>query len=105
MILEFTETNFDLEVIQSQTPVLVDFSSKTCGPCRALLPTLEQLSDDYKEELKIGKVDVASFPMLGAKFGVEILPTLLFFNQGKIVERMIGVQPKTKIQNAIDEIE
>ncbi|MDR1485149.1 MAG: thioredoxin [Planctomycetaceae bacterium] len=105
MIIEFTETNFDLEVVQAKVPVLVDFSSKTCGPCRAILPMLEQLSDEYKEDVKIGKVDVSVFPLLGAKYGVEMLPTLLFFNQGNVVDRMIGVQPKSKIQNAIDEIE
>jgi thioredoxin 1 len=105
MIFEFTETNFDSEVMKATVPVLVDFSSKTCAPCRALLPMLEQLSDEYEEEIKIGKVDVSEFPLLGAKHGVEILPTLLFFNQGNVVDRMVGVQPKSKIQNAIDEIE
>jgi thioredoxin 1 len=105
MILEFTETSFESEVIQANVPVLVDFYSKTCAPCRALLPMLEQLSEEYEDEVKIGKVDVSMFPLLGAKYGVEILPTLIFFNQGNVVDRMIGVQPKSKIQNAIDEIE
>ncbi|MDR2169697.1 MAG: thioredoxin [Planctomycetaceae bacterium] len=105
MIFEFTEENFDAEVLRSKIPVLVDFASKMCAPCRSILPMLEQLANEYKEDIKIGKVDVSIFPMLGAKFGVEILPTLLFFSDGKVVERMIGVQPKNKIQNAIDEIE
>ncbi|MDR2642737.1 MAG: thioredoxin [Planctomycetaceae bacterium] len=105
MIFEFTETNFDSEVMQAKVPVLVDFSSKTCGPCRALIPMLEQLSDEYNEDIKIGKVDVSLFPLLGAKFGVEMLPTLLFFNQGNVVDRMIGIQSKSKIQNALDAIE
>ncbi|MDR0390348.1 MAG: thioredoxin [Planctomycetaceae bacterium] len=105
MIFEFTETNFESEVIQANVPVLVDFCSKTCAPCRALLPMLEQLAEEYEDEVKIGKVDVSVFPLLGAKYGVEILPTLTFFNQGNVVDRMIGVQPKNKIQNAIDEIE
>jgi thioredoxin 1 len=105
MIPEFTETNFDSEVVQAAVPVLVDFTSKTCAPCRTLMPMLEQLSNEYKGEVKIGKVDVADFPLLGARFGVEMLPTLVFFNQGNVVERMIGIQPKNKIQNVLDDIE
>ncbi|MDR2762077.1 MAG: thioredoxin [Planctomycetaceae bacterium] len=105
MIQEFTESNFDSEVIRATVPVLVDFSSKTCGPCRALLPALEQLSAEYKDEIKIGKVDVSLFPLLGAKFGVEMLPTLVFFNNGNVVDRLIGLQPINKIKNAIEEIE
>jgi thioredoxin 1 len=105
MIPEFTETNFESEVVKAEVPVLVDFTSKTCAPCRSLMPMLEQLSNEYKGEVKIGKVDVAAFPLLGARFGVEMLPTLVFFNQGNVVERMIGIQPKSKIQNVLDDIE
>jgi thioredoxin 1 len=104
-MLEITEENFDSEVLSSQVPVLVTFSSKTCAPCRAIVPVLEQLADEYGNNIKIGKVDVGIFPLLGAKFGIEMLPTLVFFNKGNVVERLIGMQTKSKIQDAIDEID
>ncbi|MDR1478165.1 MAG: thioredoxin [Planctomycetaceae bacterium] len=104
MITELTETNFDSEVLGVGDTVLVDFASGTCAPCRAIVPVLEQLSEEYDGEVKIGKVDVGVFPLLGARFGVEMLPTLLFFKQGNVVDKLIGIQSKTKIQNILEEI-
>lgn len=104
-VLELTESDFDQEVIQSQVPVLVDFWSPSCGPCRMLVPILEELADENEGDAKIAKVNVVECPAVGAKYGVEMLPTLLFFHQGKVVERMVGVQSTDKIQNALDDIE
>lgn len=104
-IIELTETNFDDVVLKSDLPVLVDFWSPTCAPCRALVPILEELAKENDGDAGIAKVNVAECPMLGAKYGVDMLPTLLFFNDGKVVERMVGAQSKDKLQNALDEIE
>ncbi|MDR0610059.1 MAG: thioredoxin [Planctomycetaceae bacterium] len=104
-ILELTETDFDRNVLKSTIPVLVDFWSPSCGPCRMLAPVLEELAKDNVGDVKIAKVNIAQFPQIGARFGVEMLPTLLFFNKGNVVERMVGAQPKNKLQNALDEIE
>jgi thioredoxin 1 len=104
-ILELTETNFDRNVLKSTIPVLVDFWSPSCGPCRMLAPVLEELAKENVGDAKIAKVNIAQFPQIGARFGVEMLPTLLFFNKGNVVERMVGAQPKNKLQNALDEIE
>lgn len=104
-VVELTESIFDQEVLKSDVPVLVDFWSPTCGPCRALVPVLEELAEENDGDAKIMKVNVAEFPMLGAKYGVDMLPTLLFFNGGNVVERMVGAQNKDKLQDALDEID
>jgi thioredoxin 1 len=104
-ILELTETDFDQNVLKSAIPVLVDFWSPSCRPCQMLASVLEELAKENVGEVKIVKVDIAQFPQIGARFGVEVLPTLLFFNKGNVVERMVGVQSKYKLQNALDEIE
>lgn len=104
-IIELNENDFNGQVIESDIPVLVDFWSPSCAPCRALVPVLDELAKENDGDVRIAKVNVAEFPMLGAKYGVEMLPTLLFFNAGSIVERMVGAQSKDKLQNALDEIE
>lgn len=104
-VLELTEGLFDQEVLQADVPVLVDFWSPSCMPCRSLVPILEELAEENQGDAKIAKINVAECPALGAKYGVEMLPTLLFFNEGQVVERMVGVQSVDKIQNALDEIE
>ncbi|MDR3199427.1 MAG: thioredoxin [Planctomycetaceae bacterium] len=103
-ILELTATNFDRNVLESTIPVLVDFWSPSCAPCRMLVPVLEELAKENAGEARIAKVNITEFPQIGAKYDVEMLPTLLFFNNGNVVERMVGSQSKNKLQNALDEI-
>jgi len=104
-MIELTETNFDQTVLQSPVPVLVDFWSPSCMPCRALVPVLAALAEENGDDVRIAKVNAAECVALAVKYGVEMLPTLLFFSGGKVVERMVGVQSQDKIQNALDEIE
>jgi thioredoxin 1 len=103
-VAELNENDFDT-ILQTEVPVLVDFWSPTCGPCRTLVPVLEELAAENKEDAAVVKVNTAQYPALAARFGIDTLPTLLFFYQGKVVERMVGVQSKHKIQSALDEIE
>ncbi len=103
-VVELTDAIFCKEVLEADVPVLVDFWSPTCGPCRMLVPVLEELAEENEGEAKIAKVNVADFPMLGAKFGVDMLPTLLLFHQGAVVERMVGVQTRDKLQDRLDEL-
>jgi len=105
MILELTEINFDQTVLQSPVPVLVDFWSPSCMPCRALVPILDALATENGDEVQIVKVNAAECVALAARYGVDMLPTLLFFSGGKVVERMVGAQSQDKIQNALDEID
>jgi len=102
-VAEWNESDFDT-TLQAEVPVLVDFWSPTCGPCRALVPILEELAEENDGDVIIGKVNTTQCPALGARFDIDMLPTLLFFYKGRVVERMTGVQSKHKIQSALDEI-
>ena len=103
-VAELNESNFDT-ILQAEVPVLVDFWSPTCVPCRALVPILEELTEENEGDVTIVKVNTAEYPALVTRFGIDTLPTLLFFYKGRVVERMVGVQSKHKIQSALDEIE
>jgi thioredoxin 1 len=103
MILNITETDFEVEVIQAGLPVLVEFASKTCMPCRVLLPILEELSEEYEDEVKFCKVDLTESLSLGLKLGIEILPTLVLFNNGGVVDQLTGLQSKEKIEDLLNE--
>ncbi|MCL2004536.1 MAG: thioredoxin [Planctomycetaceae bacterium] len=104
-IAELNSADFDTVVLQSDVPVVVDFWSPTCGPCRMIAPILEELAEENEGDASIVKINAAQFPELLTQFGIDTLPTLLFFYQGKVVERMVGVQSKHKLQSALDEIE
>ncbi|MDR3232465.1 MAG: thioredoxin fold domain-containing protein [Planctomycetaceae bacterium] len=103
-ITDLTAGTFDA-AINNALPVLVDFWSPTCVPCRKLAPILAEIAAEYEGEFFIAKVNAAEHTQLAARYGVDMLPTLLFFFQGRVVNRMTGVQPKHKIQEALDEIE
>ncbi|MCL2743153.1 MAG: thioredoxin family protein [Planctomycetaceae bacterium] len=104
LIKELDAVSFQT-VIQSETPALVDFWSPGCKPCGMLLPVLEGLAEENDGYAVVAKINAAEFPQIAAQFGIDLLPTLLFFHKGKVVERMSGVQSKHKLQNALDEIE
>ena len=103
-VTELSESDFNT-ILQAEVPVLVDFWSPTCGPCRTLAPILEELAEENEGDATIVKVNTAEYPALGTQFCIDSLPTLLFFYKGRVVERMVGVQSKHKIQSALDEIE
>jgi thioredoxin 1 len=101
---EVSESNFEAEVLQSTQPVLVDFWAPWCGPCRMIGPVVEQLAAENAGKLKVAKINVDDNQNLAGSFGVNSIPTLILFHNGQIADRFVGVQPKTRLQGAIDQV-
>ena len=93
-IVTLTESNFDPEVIESATPVVVDFWGESCPPCRMLAPILDELAVEYNGKLKVAKVNVEQHPPLAGQYGIRAIPTLLIFKQGQVVDQVIGLKSK-----------
>ncbi|MCB9495415.1 MAG: thioredoxin [Fibrobacteria bacterium] len=103
-VAEFTDANFDAEVIQSSTPVLVDFWAPWCGPCRMIAPSIEALSAEYAGKVKIGKLNTDEQGDTAAKYGIRSIPTLLVFKDGQVVNQLVGALPKDKIAEQLDRV-
>jgi thioredoxin 1 len=101
-VAEFTDSNFQKEVLESKEPVLVDFWAPWCGPCRMIAPVVEELASEYRDAVKIGKVNIDDSPSAAQNYGVSSIPTLMIFKAGDVVERFVGVQPKARLQKALD---
>ncbi len=101
-IIEFTDDNFSAEVLESDKPVLVDFWAPWCGPCRMIAPVLDELVAENADDVRIGKVNIDDSPNTAAGYGVSSIPTLLIFKDGEVLDRFVGVQPKERLQEAID---
>ena len=93
---EFTDANFEAEVLKSELPTLVDFWAVWCGPCRAIAPVVEKLAGEYQGKVKCGKLDVDHNQCVAAQFGIKSIPTLLLFKGGRVVEQLIGAGPQTR---------
>lgn len=104
MAQEVNDVNFEELVLQSDKPVLVDFWAEWCGPCRMVAPVVEELSSEYAGKLLVTKLDVDSNPETAMKFGIRNIPTILFFKGGEIVDKHVGVAPKSTLSAKVDAI-
>ena len=102
LIITLTQDNFPQEVLQSSTPVLVDFWAEWCGPCKMIAPLLDELADEYNGKVKIGKINVDEQQALAGQFGIRAIPTLLLFKQGQIAEQMVGAKSKRDLKASFD---
>jgi len=100
-ILNLTDANFDDEVLKSATSVLVDFWAAWCVPCKMIAPAVDEIATEYKDKLKVCKVNVDENQQVPSRFGVRGIPTLLLFKGGELKERIVGALPKDKIVSTI----
>ncbi len=103
-VKEYTSDDFKSEVVESDTPVLVDFWAEWCGPCKVIAPVVEELATDYKDKIKFGKVNVDDNNMVASEYGVRSIPTLLIFKNGTVVNQIVGAVPKEKITDILDTV-
>jgi len=103
-VFEADDKNFEVEVVQADQPVLVDFSAAWCGPCKKLEPLVHEIAGDYEGRLKVVKVDVDKAPGIAAKFAVMAVPTLLLFHGGAVKDQLTGLVSKRVIAERIDKV-
>src|SRR5258708_29646718 len=101
---EINEANFEAEVLKSQQTVLVDFWAEWCGPCKMLAPVLDEIATEQGDRVKIAKVNVDSNPILAARFGIQSIPTLLYFAGGELRDKTIGVTGKRAIVARLEKL-
>lgn len=101
MALEFTDTNFETNVLKNDKLSVIDFWAEWCGPCRAIGPVIEELSKEYEGQVNIGKVNVDLNPSVSMNYGITSIPAILFIKGGKVVDKQIGAVPKSIIDKKI----
>ncbi len=101
MALEFTDANFQSNVLDSDKLSLIDFWAEWCGPCRAIGPVVEELSKEYNGKVNVGKVNVDQNPNLSVNYGITSIPAILFIKGGKVVDKQIGAVPKSVLDKKI----
>ncbi|HJT73243.1 MAG TPA: thioredoxin [Chitinophaga sp.] len=101
MALEFTDSNFQTEVLSSDKLSVIDFWAEWCGPCRAIGPVIEELSKDYAGKVNIGKVNVDHNPQLSVTYGITSIPAILFIKDGQVVDKQVGAAPRSVLEKKI----
>ncbi|MFM7710436.1 MAG: thioredoxin [Ferruginibacter sp.] len=102
MALEFTDSNFQSDVLDSNKLSVVDFLAEWCGPCRAIGPVIEELHKEYDGVVNVGKVNVDHNPQISMNYGVTSIPAIFFFKNGQVVDKLIGAQPKANFVKKIE---
>ena len=102
LIKHTSDASFDADVLKADKPVLVDYWAEWCGPCKMIAPILDEVSKDYDGRLKIAKMNVDENRDVPAMFGIRGIPTLMLFKGGQVVQRIVGAQPKARLQAVLD---
>ncbi|NOX57166.1 MAG: thioredoxin [Planctomycetes bacterium] len=102
-VLEINDNNFEQEVLQSDQPVLVDFWAPWCGPCKMLAPVIDEVADELAGKAKVGKLNTDESPNTATSYGINAIPTVLLFKNGEVVDRFMGIVPKEKLVDAVNQ--
>lgn len=102
-VMELSDNDFESQVLQASEPVLVDFWAPWCQPCRMIAPVVEELAKENAGSLKVAKINIDNSPNVATQYGVTSIPTLIVFKNGEVVDRFMGIQPKQRLQEAIDQ--
>tara|TARA_Y100000994_G_C15293501_1_gene276439 strand:+ start:92 stop:421 length:330 start_codon:yes stop_codon:yes gene_type:complete len=102
--VDFKDSSFKEDVLDSDKPVLVDFWAEWCGPCKMLTPTINELADEYTGKAIVGKLNVDENPTIASEYGIRSIPSLLFFKDGKVQKQIMGAVAKSDIAEALDEV-
>jgi thioredoxin 1 len=102
MAVILTDANFDEIVLKADKPVVVDFWAEWCGPCRVIGPLVNEIAEDYKEKIIVGKLDVDANPAVSSKYGIRNIPTILFFKSGQVADKQVGAVPKGSLVKKVE---
>ena len=100
--IKISDNTFEEEVITKGKPIIVDFWAEWCGPCKQIGPILEEISEEYKEKIKIGKLDVDENPEVAGKYQIRGIPTMMLFNNGSLIDTKVGMSSKNDLIEWID---
>ena len=103
-VVEFTDQNFEEQVLKSTVPVLVDFWAEWCMPCRMLAPTIEKIATDYNGKVKVGKVDTDANREISIKYGISAIPTVILFKDGQVAQKFVGLRQERDFKAALDSV-
>ena len=103
-VVEFSDSNFETEVLNSPEPVLVDFWAEWCMPCRMLAPTIEKIADAYVGKVKVGKLDTDSNREIAMKYQISAIPTVILFKNGQVAQKFVGLKQEKEFKEAIDSL-
>ncbi len=102
--MEVNDSSFDAEILQTDTPALVDFWAPWCGPCKAIAPVVQELAETFGDKIKFAKCNVDDNPVTPGKYGIRAIPTLILFKGGNVVDQITGMVAKSKLEDAIQSV-